>query len=67
MSESRLSIMWAEQARKKIPHVETNTRGLKRKLFNPKDGIDKSGRMDTICVCPCVCQADRIRGVIVED
>ena len=63
LSESRLSRMWAEQTSKKIPYTETNTRGLKRKLFNPEGGINKSGRMDTICVCP----ADRIRGIIVED
>ena len=38
MSESRLAKMWAEQVSIKTVPIETNIRGLKRKLFNPEGG-----------------------------
>ena len=42
--------------------IEPHGRGLKRKMFNPDGGVDKVGRMDTICTCPCLCPADRQTG-----
>ena len=38
-SDSRLAKMWAEQVITKTLQTETNTRGLKRKLFNPEVGV----------------------------
>ena len=53
LSESKLAKMWAKQVTTKTE--ETNSRGLKRKLFNLEGSVRKAGRVDTICVCPCVC------------
>ena len=60
LSESKLAKMWAKQVTTKTE--ETNSRGLKRKLFNLEGSVRKAGRVDTICVCPCVCPADRVGG-----
>jgi len=47
VDSSRLAKMWADQCRlKPDPIIETNTRGLKRKLFNPVGGLVKAARMD---------------------
>ena len=46
-SDSRLAKMWAEQVSNKTVLTETNTRGFKRKLFNPEGGVPKAGR---VCV-----------------
>ena len=40
-SKSRLTKMWGEQVSIKAVLTETNTRGLKRKLFNPEGGKPK--------------------------
>ena len=61
LSESKLAKMWAEQVTTKTQPVGTNSRGLKRKLFNLEGSVRKAGRVDTICVCPCVCSF--LRGV----
>ena len=60
LSESKLAQMWAKQVTTKT--VETNSRWLKRKLFNLEGSVRKAGRVDTLCVCPCVCPADRVGG-----
>ena len=44
LSESRLARMWAKQVSQKIPQIETNSMGLKRKMFNPEGSLSKSGR-----------------------
>ena len=62
LSESKLAKMWAEQVTTKT--VETNSRGLKRKLFNLEGSVRKAGRVDMICVCTCVCPADRVGGKV---
>ena len=56
--------MWADQCRTKSQPiiVETQARGLERKWFNPVGGVVKAGRMDTICVYPCLCPAGRLGG-----
>ena len=59
LSESKLAKMLVTT---KTQPVETNSRGLKRKLFNLEGSVRKAGRVDTICVCPCVCPADRVGG-----
>ena len=46
VTSSRLAKMWANH--NPILAVETRTRGLKRKLFDPVGGVEKAGRMDTI-------------------
>ena len=61
-SDSILANMWAEQVSTKTVQTETNTRGLKRKLCIPEGGVPKAGRMDTLCVCPCVCPAEMVVG-----
>ena len=61
VTNSRLARMWASQWKTKpqpILAVVTRARGLKRKLFNPVGGVEKAGRMGTICVCPCLCPAE---------
>ena len=50
-SVSRLAKMWAEQVRNRTVQTETNTRGLKRKLFNPEGGVPKAGRICVFRVC----------------
>ena len=44
--------MWTDQVSIKAVLIETNARGLKRKMFNPDGGVPQAGRMDTLCVCP---------------